>query len=69
MAEENSGAPQVRMSVLAQFVRDLSFENMYDGFTLFHQFHVEGLRFVRVQYTTTNGTVEVMLTVCGVLNG
>ena len=22
---------------------DLSFENMYDGFTLFHQFHVEGL--------------------------
>ena len=24
---------------------DLSFENMYDGFTLFHQFHVEGLRF------------------------
>ncbi|MFA9230701.1 MAG: hypothetical protein RIR95_1712 [Pseudomonadota bacterium] len=28
MAEENSGAPQVRMSVLAQFVRDLSFENM-----------------------------------------
>ena len=28
MAEENGGAPQVRMSVLAQFVRDLSFENM-----------------------------------------
>ena len=24
---------------------DLDFENMYDGFTLFHQFHVEGLRF------------------------
>ena len=24
---------------------DLSFENMYDGFTLFHQFHLEGLRF------------------------
>ena len=22
---------------------DLSFENMYDGFTLFHQFHLEGL--------------------------
>lgn len=22
---------------------DLSFENMYDGFTLFHQFHIEGL--------------------------
>ncbi len=28
MAEENGIAPQVRMSVLAQFVRDLSFENM-----------------------------------------
>jgi len=24
---------------------DLSFENMYDGFSLFHQFHLEGLRF------------------------
>jgi len=24
---------------------DLSFESMYDGFTLFHQFHLEGLRF------------------------
>jgi len=24
---------------------DLSFENMYDGFTLFHQFHLEGIRF------------------------
>jgi hypothetical protein len=24
---------------------DLSFENTYDGFTLFHQFHLEGLRF------------------------
>jgi acetyl-CoA acetyltransferase len=24
---------------------DLAFENMYDGFTLFHQFHLEGLRF------------------------
>ena len=24
---------------------DLSFENMYDGFALFHQFHLEGLRF------------------------
>ena len=29
--------------------RDLSFENMYDGFTLFHQFHLEGLRFAGVQ--------------------
>lgn len=28
MAEENGGAPQVKMSVLAQFVRDMSFENM-----------------------------------------
>ena len=28
MAEENGEAPQVRMSVLAQFVRDMSFENM-----------------------------------------
>ncbi len=28
MAEENGAASQVRMSVLAQFVRDLSFENM-----------------------------------------
>lgn len=28
MAEENATAPQVRMSVLAQFVRDMSFENM-----------------------------------------
>lgn len=28
MAEENGTAPQVRMSVLAQFVRDMSFENV-----------------------------------------
>lgn len=28
MAEENGGAPQVKMSVLAQHVRDMSFENM-----------------------------------------
>ncbi len=28
MAEENGTAPQVRMSVLAQFIRDMSFENM-----------------------------------------
>jgi len=28
---------------------DLSFENMYDGFTLFHQFHLEGLRYAGVQ--------------------
>ncbi len=28
MAEENGSAPQVKMSVLAQFVRDMSFENM-----------------------------------------
>ena len=28
MAEENGATPQVRMSVLAQFVRDMSFENM-----------------------------------------
>ena len=28
---------------------DLSFENMYDGFTLFHQFHLEGLRFRGIQ--------------------
>lgn len=28
MAEENGTTPQVRMSVLAQFVRDMSFENM-----------------------------------------
>jgi len=28
MAEENGGAPQVKMSVLAQYVRDMSFENM-----------------------------------------
>lgn len=27
MAEENTAAPQVKMSVLAQYVRDLSFEN------------------------------------------
>ena len=26
-------------------VEDLSFENMYDGFSLFHQFHLEGLGF------------------------
>jgi hypothetical protein len=30
--------------------------------------NVEGVRFVRVQFTTTSGTVEVMLTICGVLN-
>ena len=28
MAEENGATPQVRMSVLAQFVRDMSFETM-----------------------------------------
>ena len=28
---------------------DLSFENMYDGFSLFHQFHLEGLRFRGMQ--------------------
>jgi hypothetical protein len=28
---------------------DLSFENMYDGFTLFHVFHMEGLRFAGAQ--------------------
>lgn len=28
MAEENGAAPAVRMSVLAQFVRDMSFENL-----------------------------------------
>ena len=28
MSEENGGTPQVKMSVLAQFVRDMSFENM-----------------------------------------
>ena len=28
MAEENGGAPQVRMQVLAQFILDMSFENL-----------------------------------------
>jgi acetyl-CoA acetyltransferase len=28
---------------------DLSFENMYDGFSLFHQFHLEGLRYRGMQ--------------------
>ncbi len=28
MAEENGGTPQIKMSVLAQFVRDMSFENL-----------------------------------------
>ncbi len=28
--------------------KDLSFENMYDGFTLFHVWHLEGLRFAGV---------------------
>ena len=28
MAEENGAAPQVRMSMMAQFVRDMSFENV-----------------------------------------
>lgn len=28
MTEETGGAPQIKMSVLAQFVRDMSFENM-----------------------------------------
>ncbi|MBX7111005.1 MAG: hypothetical protein K1X87_04045 [Dehalococcoidia bacterium] len=28
---------------------DLSFENMYDGFSLFHVFHLEGLRFANIQ--------------------
>jgi acetyl-CoA acetyltransferase len=29
---------------------DLSFENMYDGFTLFHQFHIEGLGFRGIKF-------------------
>ncbi len=29
---------------------DLSFENMYDGFTLFHQFHVEGLGYRGIKF-------------------
>ena len=29
---------------------DLSFENMYDGFSLFHQFHLEGLGYRGVQF-------------------
>ena len=28
MAEENGGVPQIKMSVLAQYVRDMSFENL-----------------------------------------
>jgi preprotein translocase subunit SecB len=28
MAEDTGGAPQIKMSVLAQFVRDMSFENL-----------------------------------------
>lgn len=28
MAEETGGAPQVRMQVMAQFIKDMSFENM-----------------------------------------
>ena len=28
MAEENGGAPQVRMQVMAQFIKDMSFENV-----------------------------------------
>ena len=29
---------------------DLSFENMYDGFSLFHQFHLEGLRYRGIKF-------------------
>ena len=29
--------------------RDISFENMYDGFSLFHVFHIEGLGFAGIQ--------------------
>ncbi len=29
---------------------DLSFENMYDGFTLFHQFHIEGLGYRGIKF-------------------
>ncbi len=29
--------------------RDLSFENMYDGFSIFHHFHMEGLRYAGVK--------------------
>jgi acetyl-CoA acetyltransferase len=31
-------------------VNDLSFENMYDGFALFHQFHLEGLGFRGIKF-------------------
>ncbi len=30
--------------------KDLSFENMYDGFSLFHQFHLEGLGYRGVKF-------------------
>ena len=29
---------------------DLSFENMYDGFSLFHQFHIEGLGYRGIKF-------------------
>ena len=29
--------------------KDLSFENMYDGFSLFHQFHIEGLGYAGIK--------------------
>lgn len=31
-------------------VNDLSFENMYDGFALFHQFHIEGLGYRGIKF-------------------
>jgi len=29
--------------------KDLSFENMYDGYTIFHQFHIEGLGYAGIE--------------------
>jgi hypothetical protein len=37
------------MSGAGMTINDLSFENMYDGFTLFHVFHLEGLGFAGIK--------------------
>lgn len=48
---EETAASNGRKILEAAGIRanDLSFENMYDGFTLFHVFHIEGLGFAGIK--------------------
>jgi len=45
--------------------RDLSFENMYDGYTLFHQFMLEGLGFAGVKFGEALDFYQTDITING----